>query len=105
MNLTQMKNTVLAVLAAAGSAIAQALGGWDVALKVLICFMALDYVTGKAILKLLQDTCRQHGMTVVVITHNTALTPMADRVIHIKNGKVDKMELNDKPTPVEEIEW
>ena len=45
------------------------------------------------------------GMTVVVITHNTALTPMADRVIHIKNGKVDKMELNDKPTPVEEIEW
>ena len=66
---------------------------------------ALDYVTGKAILKLLQDTCRQHGMTVVVITHNTALTPMADRVIHIKNGKVDKMELNDKPTPVEEIEW
>ena len=54
---------------------------------------------------ILQDTCRQHGMTVVVNTHNTALTPMADRVIHIKNGKVDKMELNDKPTPVEEIEW
>lgn len=76
--------------------------------KILLCDEptgALDYVTGKAILKLLQDTCRQHGMTVVVITHNTALTPMADRVIHIKNGKVDKMELNDKPTPVEEIEW
>ena len=76
--------------------------------KLLLCDEptgALDYVTGKAILKLLQDTCRQHGMTVVVITHNTALTPMADRVIHIKNGKVDKMELNDKPTPVEEIEW
>ena len=55
--------------------------------------------------KLLQDTCRQHGMTVVVITHNTALTPMADRVIHIKNGKVERMERNDAPTPVEEIEW
>ena len=76
--------------------------------KLLLCDEptgALDYVTGKAILKLLQDTCRQQGMTVVVITHNTALTPMADRVIHIKNGKVDKMELNDAPTPVEEIEW
>ena len=59
--------------------------------KLLLCDEptgALDYVTGKAILKLLQDTCRQHGMTVVVITHNTALTPMADRVIHIKNGRV-----------------
>ena len=76
--------------------------------KLLLCDEptgALDYVTGKQILKLLQDTCRQQGMTVVVITHNTALTPMADRVIHIKNGKVDKMELNDAPTPVEEIEW
>ena len=66
---------------------------------------ALDYVTGKAILKLLQDTCRQRGMTVVVITHNTALTPMADRVIHIRNGQVKSMELNPHPTPVEEIEW
>ena len=76
--------------------------------KLLLCDEptgALDYVTGKAILKLLQDTCRQHGMTVVVITHNTALTPMADRVIHIKNGRVEKMELNAAPTPVEEIEW
>ena len=76
--------------------------------KLLLCDEptgALDYVTGKAILKLLQDTCRQHGMTVVVITHNTALTPMADRVIHIKNGKVDQMERNAHPTPVEEIEW
>ena len=76
--------------------------------KLLLCDEptgALDYVTGKAILKLLQDTCRQHGMTVVVITHNTALTPMADRVIHIKNGRVEKTELNAAPTPVEEIEW
>ena len=76
--------------------------------KLLLCDEptgALDYVTGKQILKLLQDTCRQHGMTVVVITHNTALTPMADRVIHIKNGRVDQTELNAAPTPVEEIEW
>ena len=76
--------------------------------KLLLCDEptgALDYVTGKAILKLLQDTCRQEGMTVIVITHNTALTPMADRVIHIKNGRVAAMELNDSPTPVEEIEW
>ena len=76
--------------------------------KLLLCDEptgALDYVTGKAILKLLQDTCRREGMTVVVITHNTALTAMADRVIHIKNGRVEKMELNAAPTPVEEIEW
>jgi len=76
--------------------------------KLLLCDEptgALDYVTGKAILQLLQNTCRGHGMTVVVITHNTALTPMADRVIHIKSGRVERMELNDHPTPVEEIEW
>ena len=76
--------------------------------KLLLCDEptgALDYVTGKQILKLLQDTCRQEGMTVVVITHNTALTPMADRVIRIKSGKVEKMQLNEHPTPVEEIEW
>lgn len=76
--------------------------------KLLLCDEptgALDYITGKQILKLLQDTCRQEGMTVVVITHNTALTPMADRVIRIKNGKVDSMEINEHPTPVEEIEW
>ena len=66
---------------------------------------ALDYNTGKAILKLLQDTCRQQGMTVIVITHNSALAPMADRLIRIKNGKVASMELNEHPTPVEEIEW
>ena len=76
--------------------------------KMLLCDEptgALDYQTGKAILKLLQDMCRQKGMTVVVITHNSALTPMADRVIRIKNGKVDQMTMNDHPTPVEEIEW
>ena len=76
--------------------------------KLLLCDEptgALDYVTGKQILKLLQDTCRQEGMTVVVITHNTALTPMADRVIHIKNGTVAAIERNEHPTPVEEIEW
>jgi len=76
--------------------------------KLLLCDEptgALDYVTGKEVLKLLQDTCRKEGMTVVVITHNTALTPMADRVIHIKNGTVAHMERNEKPTPVEEIEW
>ncbi len=76
--------------------------------KLLLCDEptgALDYVTGKEVLKLLQDTCRKEGMTVVVITHNTALTPMADRVIHIKNGKVAHIERNEKPTPVEKIEW
>ncbi len=62
-------------------------------------------MTGKAILKLLQDTCRQEGMTVIVITHNTALTPMADKVIHIKSGRVAAVERNAHPTPVEEIEW
>ncbi len=76
--------------------------------KLLLCDEptgALDYVTGKAILKLLQDTCRKQGMAVVVITHNTALTPMADRVIHIRNGRVAAMERNEAPTPVEMIEW
>ena len=76
--------------------------------KLLLCDEptgALDYVTGKAILKLLQDTCRQEGMTVIVITHNTALTPMADKVIHIKSGRVAAVERNAHPTHVEEIEW
>ena len=76
--------------------------------KLLLCDEptgALDYVTGKQILALLQETCREHGMTVVVITHNSALTPMADRVIRIKNGRVDAIEINEHPTPVEEIEW
>lgn len=76
--------------------------------KLLLCDEptgALDYQTGKSILKLLQDMCREKGMTVIVITHNTAITPMADRVIKIKNGQVSKMELNECPTPVEQIEW
>ena len=66
---------------------------------------ALDYNTGKQILALLQEQSRQNGMTVVIITHNSALTAMADRVIHIKNGTVQSMERNERPTPVEEIEW
>ena len=66
---------------------------------------ALDYNTGKQILALLQAQSRQNGMTVVIITHNSALTAMADRVIHIKNGTVQSMERNERPTPVEEIEW
>ena len=76
--------------------------------KLLLCDEptgALDYMTGKAILKLLQDTCRERKMTVIVITHNSALTPMADRVIKIKNGKVTKVTLNDEPASVDTIEW
>ena len=76
--------------------------------KLLLCDEptgALDYNTGKAILKLLQDTARQNQMTVIIITHNQAITPMADRVIHIKNGAVASMEINNSPMPIEQIEW
>ncbi len=76
--------------------------------KLLLCDEptgALDYQTGKSILKLLQDTCREKGKTVVVITHNLAIAPMADRVIEIKNGKVSRITKNEKPIPVENIEW
>ena len=76
--------------------------------KLLLCDEptgALDYQTGTAILKLLQDMCRERGMTVIVITHNSALTPMADRVIRIKNGKVSEMYRNEHPVSVETIEW
>lgn len=76
--------------------------------KLLLCDEptgALDYVTGKQILKLLQDTCKSQGMTVVVITHNQALTAMADRVIKVKSGKITGITMNDNPIPVEEIEW
>ena len=76
--------------------------------KLLLCDEptgALDYATGKQILKLLQDTCRNKGMTVIVITHNLAITPMADHVIEIKSGKVFKETYNDDPIPVETIEW
>ena len=76
--------------------------------KLLLCDEptgALDYNTGKAILKLLQDMCRERGMTVILITHNSAITPMADRVIKMKNGKVGILKLNERPVPVETIEW
>ena len=76
--------------------------------KLLLCDEptgALDYVTGKAVLRLLQDTCRQRKMTVIIITHNSALTPMADRVIRIKNGRAESCEINEHPVPVENIEW
>ena len=76
--------------------------------KLLLCDEptgALDYETGKAILKLLQETSRRTGMTVVIITHNSALTAMADRVVRVKNGTVASVTMNDEPTPVELIEW
>ena len=66
---------------------------------------ALDYKTGKQILQLLQDTCRKEKMTVIIITHNAALTPMADRVIHFKNGTASNIETNENPIPISEIEW
>ncbi len=76
--------------------------------KLLLCDEptgALDYNTGKAILKLLQDTCRSSGMTVIIITHNKALCGMADRVIRVKSGTILSAEVNETVTPVEEIEW
>lgn len=76
--------------------------------KLLLCDEptgALDYNTGKAILKLLQDTCRKMKMTVIIITHNLALTPMGDKVIRVKNGKIESVVVNENPTPVERIEW
>ena len=76
--------------------------------KLLLCDEptgALDDNTGKAILKLLQDTCRRNNMTIILITHNSAITPMADRVIRMKNSKVSEIYLNDRPVPVEDIEW
>jgi putative ABC transport system ATP-binding protein len=76
--------------------------------KLLLCDEptgALDYKTGKAILKLLQDTCRETGRTVVLITHNSAFCAIADRVIHVKEGKVERMELNVHPQAAETVEW
>lgn len=76
--------------------------------KLLLCDEptgALDYKTGKDVLRLLQDTCRQQGMTVVIITHNSALTPIADRVIRIRNGQVVEMTTNSHPESIEKIEW
>lgn len=76
--------------------------------KLLLCdepIGALDYGTGKSILQLLHDSCRNTGKTVIVVTHNQALTQMADRVIHIKNGRILKTDLCEEPLPVERIEW
>ena len=76
--------------------------------KLLLCDEptgALDYKTGKQILKLLQDTARKENMTVLVITHNAAIAPMADKIIKFKNGTAESIEINEHPTPVEEIEW
>lgn len=76
--------------------------------KLLLCDEptgALDYNTGKQILQLLQDTCRKEGITVLLITHNSALAPMADRLIRFKSGKVIEMTTNENPIPIEEIEW
>ena len=76
--------------------------------KLLLCDEptgALDYETGKAILKLLQDTCRRDGMTVVIITHNAALSAMADRIIRVKSGQIHSVRLNDRIVPVEQLEW
>ncbi len=76
--------------------------------KLLLCDEptgALDYNTGKTILRLLQDTCRKSGMTVVVITHNLAIAPMADRVIKVKNSRIDSVTLNSEPADVSTIEW
>ncbi len=76
--------------------------------KLLLCDEptgALDYNTGKQILQLLQDMCRRERITVLIITHNSALAPMADRVIHFKSGKVVKTEQNMQPTPIAQIEW
>ena len=76
--------------------------------KLLLCDEptgALDYKTGKQILKLLQDTARKENMTVLIITHNTAIAPMADKVIHFKNGTAESIEINENPQPIEEIEW
>ena len=76
--------------------------------KLLLCDEptgALDYNTGKAILKLLQDTCRKTGMTVVIVTHNSAILDMADRVIRVKSGSIESISTNPSPMPIEQIEW
>ena len=76
--------------------------------KLLLCDEptgALDYNTGKSILKLLQNTSREKGMTVVIITHNLAITPMGDKVIKVKNGKIESITINEEPVPIERIEW
>lgn len=76
--------------------------------KLLLCDEptgALDYKTGKEVLKLLQDTARKNNITVIIITHNQAITPMADRIIQVKNGTIEKNVINQNPVPIEKIEW
>lgn len=76
--------------------------------KLLLCDEptgALDYATGKTILRLLYDVCKKNGKPVIVVTHNQALKDMADKVIHIKNGRIESVEINPVPKPIEEIEW
>ena len=76
--------------------------------KLLLCDEptgALDYNTGKQILKLLQDTCRKEKMTVIIITHNSAIAPMADKIIYFKNGTAENIKINDNPISIENIEW
>jgi len=76
--------------------------------KLLLCDEptgALDYQTGKTILKLLRTMCEEYQMTVIIITHNSALAPMADRIIHLRNGKVDRMYINENVLSIDEIEW
>ena len=76
--------------------------------KLLLCDEptgALDHKTGKQILKLLQDTCRRDNITVIIVTHNAAIAPMTDKVIHFKNGTAESIEINENPLPVEQIEW
>lgn len=76
--------------------------------KILLCDEptgALDYNTGKSVLKLLQDTCKQHGVSVIVITHNLALTAMGDKVIKVRNGKIESVTINENPLPIERIEY
>ena len=76
--------------------------------KLLLCDEptgALDYVTGKKILKLLHDVCKQRDKLVIIVTHNSALKDMADKVIYIKSGRIEQVAVNDSPKPIEEIEW
>lgn len=85
--------------------IARALAGKP---KLLLCDEptgALDYATGRMILSLLQETCRRENMTVIIVTHNSAITPIADRIIKVKSSKVSEIILNENPKSVEEIEW
>ncbi len=76
--------------------------------KLLLCDEptgALDYVTGKMILQLLHDVCKKSGRLVIIVTHNSALKEMADKVVYIKNGKIEKIDINANPKPISEIEW